>query len=344
MTFKHVIGISIKMSSLGKNAKVLVTGAGGFIGSHLTEKLVAEGCKVRAFVHYNSQQFWGCLEELPKSILKEVEVFAGDVNDPFCAENAVKGCEYVFHLAALIGIPYSYRAPMSYVDTNIKGTVNFLQASMKENVKKFVHTSTSETYGTAIYTPIDEKHPLQGQSPYSASKIGADKMVESYGQAFNMPVATVRPFNTFGPRQSARAIIPTIISQLASGRNELSLGSLDPVRDLNYVSDTVEGFFQVAASDKTLNQVFNLGSGKAVTIGELAETIIKLMGSKAKIVSDTKRVRPTNSEVMKLIANANKANEVIGWKSKVSLEQGLMNTIEYIKSNLGRYKPESYSV
>jgi NAD dependent epimerase/dehydratase len=332
------------MPSSPSYSKILVTGAGGFIGSHLSERLVNSGFRVRAFVHYNSRQDWGCLEELPRETLTQIDVFSGDIRDPVCARQAAAKCDMVFHLAALIGIPYSYRAPASYLDTNVHGTLNLLNASIDSGIKRFVHTSTSEVYGTALYTPIDEKHPLQGQSPYSASKISADKVVESYGLSFGLPVTTVRPFNTYGPRQSARAIIPTIISQIASGRKEIRLGSLTPVRDLTFVSDTVEGFVAIANCERALQQVFNLGSGEAVAIGDLAQKIIALMGAKVTVIEDPERVRPDGSEVMQLISNHEKVREVVGWKPRYTLEEGLKETIEYVRKNIHRFKPEFYAV
>lgn len=323
--------------------KVLVTGAGGFIGSHLTERLVELGAKTRAFVHYNSRNDWGNIEKLPQNIQNEVEIISGDIQDAFSVHKAVAGCDVVFHLAALIAIPYSYLAPGSYVDTNVRGTLNVMQACLTENIEKVVHTSTSETYGTAIYTPIDEKHPLQGQSPYSASKIGADKIAESYYLSFNLPVATIRPFNTYGPRQSARAVIPTIISQALS-RDKVKLGSLTPVRDLNYARDTAAGFLKIAESDKSSGEVINVGFGKGITIGELAEKIFSLMNKKIEIITDDDRVRPEKSEVMKLICNNQKAKELVGWEPHYTLEEGLQETIEFISNNMEMYKPEIYNV
>lgn len=324
---------------------VLVTGAAGFIGSNLVERLVEQGKKVRAFVHYNSQNSWGNLERLPKDILSEVEIFTGNIEDPFAVKKAVAGQDTVLHLAALIGIPYSYVAPESYVNTNIKGTLNVLQAALDEKIEKIVHTSTSETYGTALYAPIDEKHPLQGQSPYSASKIGADKIAESYFLSFDLPVATIRPFNTFGPRQSARAVIPTIISQaLTTKNNIIKLGSLTPLRDLTYVKDTADGFIKIAESDKTVGEVTNVGNGKCISIGDLAEMIISKINPEIKIVEESQRVRPEKSEVMKLLCDNSKAKEIAGWEPKYTLEEGIEETINFIKDNLSYYKPEIYNV
>jgi len=323
--------------------KTLVTGAAGFIGSHLVEQLIHEGYDVRAFVHYNSNNNWYNLEKLPKEILDSVEVVAGDVADPFAVDKAVEGRDAVFHLAALIGIPYSYVAPAAYVSTNITGTLHVLEACRRHNVGRMVHTSTSETYGTAQYVPIDEKHPLVGQSPYSASKIAADKLAESFWLSFETPVTIVRPFNTFGPRQSMRAIIPTIIVQTLSG-NELKLGNLDPVRDLTFAVDTAKGFIAAAKSNKVLGEVVNLGVGEGVSIGELVQRIGKLTGRKPKVKQDPKRVRPSGSEVMRLISDNSKAKELMGWAPEVDLDSGLKATIEYIAKHLAEYKEEMYVV
>jgi NAD dependent epimerase/dehydratase len=326
-----------------KNKKVLVTGAAGFIGSHLTEELVKRGAKVQAFVHYNSRNSYGNLEFLEKDLLKSIEIHSGDITDPFSVDKAVEGCEVVFHLAALIAIPYSYVAPASYVETNVKGTLNVMHACLTHKVEKVIHTSTSETYGTAIYSPIDEKHPLQGQSPYSASKIGADKITESFYCSFNLPVATIRPFNTFGPRQSARAVIPTIISQ-ALVSDTIRLGSLTPVRDFNFVKDTVAGFVLVAESDASVGQVINVGSGREITIGELANKIVAIIGGNKKITTDTTRVRPENSEVMKLLANNSKALSLIGYAPKHTIDEGLALVIDFVRKNPGFYKTDIYNV
>ncbi len=327
-----------------QNKRVLVTGAGGFIGSHLTDRLVRAGAKVRAMAHYNSRNDWAQIELLDPDIREALEVVCGDVRDPFFCREAVKEQQIVMHLAALIAIPYSYVAPGDYVATNVNGTVNILQACRDLGVEKIVHTSTSETYGTAQYVPIDERHPMQGQSPYSASKIGADKMAESYWCAFGAPVATIRPFNTYGPRQSARAVIPTIISQLASGSKQLRLGSLDPVRDLTFCQDTAAGFMAIAESDKSLGEVINIGAGKGITIGELAELIIDIMGVDVEIVCEQQRTRPQKSEVMQLIASNAKAKELTGWEPTVSLRDGLVRTIEFVQSNLDQFKPDIYNI
>ena len=326
-----------------ENQKVLVTGAGGFIGSHLVERLVVLGARVRALVRYNSRNDWGLLELLPAAVKDHLEVVAGDITDPFGVARTMAGCEVIFHLAALIAIPYSYTAPSQFVAVNCGGTLNLLEAARQQGVERFVHTSTSETYGTAQYTPIDENHPLRGQSPYAASKIGADKLAESYHLSFGVPVATIRPFNTYGPRQSARAIIPTIISQALNGEL-IRLGRLSPVRDLNYVSDTVEGFVKVAESPRAVGEVINIGSGKSVSIGELAEKIVNLIDGNKRIVTEDARVRPEASEVMELLCDRRKAWELIGWEPRVSLEEGLAGTIKFIQENLSRYKPDIYNV
>lgn len=323
--------------------QVLVTGAGGFIGSHLCEALVEAGAEVTAMIHYSSRSDWGNLEFLPSDYKKSLDVVAGNIEDSDFVMRQVKGKAIVFHLAALIGIPYSYVAPRSYLKTNIEGTLNVVEAARHFEIERIVHTSTSETYGTAIYTPIDEKHPLQGQSPYSASKIAADKMAESYHLAFGLPVSTIRPFNTYGPRQSARAVIPTIISQ-AFTQPQIRLGSLDPVRDLNFVKDTVAGFIKVAESENCIGQVTNVGYGKGITIGELAQTILSLMGVDKPIVADETRVRPSASEVYTLICNNAKASEIANWQPQYSLEQGLQATIEFVQANLNFFKTDQYIV
>jgi NAD dependent epimerase/dehydratase len=323
-----------------KNLRVAVTGAGGFIGSHMSEELARKGAKVRALVRYNSLGKRGFLEDAPR----DIDVWAGDVADPWFVQKFVQGQEVVFHLAALIGIPYSYEAPAQYVSVNVNGTLNVLESCLRAKVKKVVHTSTSETYGTALYTPIDEKHPLQGQSPYSATKIGADALADSFFRSFGLPVAVARPFNTYGPRQSARAVIPTIISQLLAGKPALSLGDVTPVRDFNYVADTVAGFLAVAESSKTPGQVINLGSGRGVTVGETAALIMRLLGRKVPVQTQKARVRPSRSEVFKLLCDNSKARKLVGWRPRYTLEQGLALTINYIQGNSGLYRPDVYSV
>lgn len=320
-----------------------MTGAGGFIGSHLVELLVSLGADVRAFVHYNARNDWGNLELLSPEIRSEVEVVMGDIGDPFGVARAVAGCDQVFHLAALIGIPYSYTAPHAYVETNVVGTLNVLEAVRANSGARLVHTSTSETYGTARYTPIDEEHPLQGQSPYSASKIGADKMVESYVRSFELPAATVRPFNTYGPRQSLRAVIPTIVAQALAG-DVVRLGSLSPVRDFTFVADTARAFVAVAESDAAVGGTFNAGNGKGITVGELAHLVLDLLGSNARIEADDARVRPESSEVFTLLADAKAIAQTTGWKPAVGLRDGLLRTIEYVRDRLGHLKPDLYTV
>lgn len=320
--------------------KVLVTGAGGFIGSHLAEKLVESGAQVRAFVHYNSFNRAGWLDY--SAAREQMEIFAGEICDADSVEQAVQGCQVVFHLAALIAIPHSYRAPMSYVQTNAGGTVNVLQAARSCGVERVVHTSTSEVYGTAKYAPIDENHPLQGQSPYSASKIAADKLAEAFHASFGVPVVTVRPFNTFGPRQSARAVIPTVIAQCLKGRETVRLGSLHPTRDLNYVENTVAGFLAAGSHSAAIGRTMNLGSNREITIGELAQLIIRLTGSSAKIECDSERLRPEKSEVERLLADNRLAGELLGWQPAIGLEEGLSRTIEWMRANLGHYRTDAY--
>jgi NAD dependent epimerase/dehydratase len=322
---------------------VLVTGAGGFIGSHLVDELLHRGADVTAFVHYNARNDWGMLEGRYSDATPHLEVIAGDVTDSLFVRKAVSDKDVVFHLAALIGIPYSYVAPESYINTNIKGTLNVMQACLDEGTRRIVTTSTSEVYGTAQYTPIDELHPLQGQSPYSASKIGADKIAESFYCSFGLPVTTIRPFNTFGPRQSTRAVIPTIITQALTS-NTIRLGSLTPVRDLTYVADTVAGFIRLAESKKTVGRTVNTGSGRGVTIGELAQIIIRNVNPKATIVTDKKRIRPEKSEVMELLCDNRLAKELAGWEPTVTLEEGLMLTAAWMKEHLASYKPGVYTV
>ncbi len=321
--------------------RVLVTGGGGFIGSHLCERLVEMGAQVRAFVHYNSLGRWGWLDASPHK--GEFEVVAGDIADRDSVRHAVQGREVVFHLAALIGIPYSYQAPSSYVQTNVVGTLNVLQAALESGVEKVVHTSTSEAYGTAQYVPIDEAHPLQGQSPYAATKIGADKLAESFHRSFNLPVATIRPFNTYGPRQSARAVIPTIITQ-AFTRPEVRLGSLTPRRDLNFVADTVSGFIAVAEAPQSVGEVINIGTGREIAIGDLARQILTLIGRDLPIVSESERARPEKSEVNRLCADASKARRLLNWQPQHTLEEGLQKTITWVEAHLDEYRPDQYNV
>lgn len=321
--------------------KILVTGAGGFIGSHLVETLSTHGAQVRGFVRYNSRGDGGLLRDLAPGILRQIEIVAGDLRDEDAVRKAVQGCEIVFHLGALISIPYSYFHPVEVASTNITGTLNVLQACRDFSVSKLVHTSTSEVYGTARIVPINEAHPLQGQSPYSASKIGADKLAESFYCAFGLPVITVRPFNTFGPRQSARAVIPTIITQ-ALVKDSVKLGNLDATRDFTYVSDTVAGFIAAAFSEKGLGECINLGTGQEIRIGELVEQIVKIIGRAVPIEIQQERLRPEKSEVMRLISDNTHAREVLGWKPVVSLDDGLARTIAWIGNHLDRYKIGQY--
>lgn len=324
-----------------KNKTIFVTGAGGFIGSHLVEALVREGAKVRAFVRYNSRGDGGLLRELAPEVLQQVEVIAGDLRDEDAIRKAVKGCQVVFHLGALISIPYSYYHPLEVASTNITGTLNILQACRDQEVERLIHTSTSEVYGTARIVPINEGHPLQGQSPYSASKIAADKLAESYYCAFGLPVITVRPFNTFGPRQSARAVIPTIITQ-ALVKDTIKLGNLETTRDFTYVSDTVAGFVCAAQSKTGLGEVFNLGTGKEIRIGDLAELVLRKIGRKVKIEVDDERLRPEKSEVLRLISDNTRAREVIGWEPQVPFEEGIEKTINWILNNIDHYRVGIY--
>lgn len=327
-----------------KGKKVLVTGSEGFIGSHLTERLVELGANVTALVQYNSFNNWGWIDTFDVKIKNNIEVITGDIREYDNMKRIVKGKDIVFHLAALIAIPYSYLSPMAYVRTNVEGTTNVLEACREYGIEKIIHTSTSETYGTALYVPIDEKHPIQGQSPYSASKIAADKMVESYYKSFNTPVAIIRPFNTYGPRQSARAVIPTIITQILSGAKEIKLGSLTPTRDFNYVKDTVEGFIKVAESDKTIGQVINVGSNYEISIGDLANMIMDIIGNKVNIISDEVRIRPDKSEVNRLWADNTKIMKLTNWKPEYSLEKGLKETVDWIEKNMKYYKSDIYNV
>ncbi|TWH78700.1 NAD-dependent 4,6-dehydratase LegB [Sedimentibacter saalensis] len=324
--------------------KILVTGADGFIGSHLVEKLVNEGNKVRAFVYYNSFNSWGWLDSFSKEMLSEIDVFTGDIRDPNGVRKAVEGMDEVYHLAALIAIPFSYHSPDTYVDTNIKGTLNILQAARSLETSRLLVTSTSEVYGTAQYVPIDEKHPFQGQSPYSATKIGADRLAESFYRSFNMPLTIVRPFNTYGPRQSARAVIPTIITQLLSGHKEIQLGSLTPTRDFNYVKDTVNGFIEIAKSNMTIGEEINIATQQEISIGQLAEELVRQINPSAKIVCDEQRLRPEKSEVNRLLGSNEKIKRLTNWKTQYSFESGLAETIEFFKNNLDKYKTDIYNL
>ena len=323
--------------------KILVTGADGFIGSHLTEELVKQGFDVKAFSLYNSFNTWGWLDTLPQDIMENVEVFTGDVRDPNGVREAMKGTDAVFHLAALI-IPFSYHSPDAYVDTNIKGTLNVLQAAKQLDLDKVLITSTSEVYGTAQYVPIDESHPYQGQSPYSATKIGADRLAESFYRSFGLPVAIVRPFNTYGPRQSARAVIPTIITQLLAGKEEIRLGSLTPTRDFNFVKDTAQGFIEIYRSDKTVGEEINIATQNEISIGELAEELIKQINPQAKIVCDEERLRPEKSEVNRLLGSNEKIKMLTDWEPRFTFEEGLAQTIDFFRDNLEKYKVDIYNI
>jgi NAD dependent epimerase/dehydratase len=333
-----------------KNKKVLVTGADGFIGSHLTEYLIAQGCDVRAFVFYNSFGSWGWLDSLPKAVKDNLDIFAGDIRDPHGVKKAAQGCDVIFHLAALIGIPYSYHSPDAYVDTNIKGTLNVVQAARELGIEKVIHTSTSEVYGTAQFVPITEEHPLQGQSPYSATKIGADQLALSFYNSFDTPVSIVRPFNTYGPRQSARAIIPTIITQIASGERVIKLGALHPTRDFNYVLDTVRGFVAAAESDNAVGEVINLGSNYEISMQETAELIAETMVEEVSFVQEDLRLRPAKSEVERLWADNSKAQQLLGWApeygDRVGFKRGLLATIQWFlqQNNAQHYKSHIYNI
>ncbi|MFZ1987077.1 MAG: NAD-dependent 4,6-dehydratase LegB [Desulfatitalea sp.] len=333
-----------------KNKKILVTGADGFIGSHLTEQLIRLNCDVRAFVLYNSFNSWGWLDHSDPGIIKALDVFSGDIRDPYGVKKAMKGCDVVLHLAALISIPYSYHSPATYVDTNIKGTLNIVEAARELGVAKIVHTSTSEVYGTAQFVPITESHPLQGQSPYSASKIGADQMAMSFYNAFDTPVAIVRPFNTYGPRQSARAIIPTVITQIASGTRAIRLGALHPTRDFNYVADTVDGFIAAAECDQAVGEVINLGSNYEISIGETVQMIAEIMGADIDIQTEQQRLRPTKSEVERLWADNSKSKALMNcipkYAGREGLRRGLAETIRWfsIPENLAFYKTNIYNI
>ena len=324
--------------------KVLVTGADGFIGSHLVEELVKKGYEVRAFVYYNSFNTWGWLDTLPGSVMEHVEIFQGDIRDPNGVRVAMQQAEAVFHLAALIAIPFSYHSPDTYVDTNIKGTLNVLQAARELGTRRVLITSTSEVYGTAQYVPIDEKHPFQGQSPYSATKIGADRLAESFYRSFNLPVTIVRPFNTYGPRQSARAVIPTVITQLLAGKTEIKLGSLTPTRDFNFVKDTANGFISIFESDQTIGEEINIATQKEISIGMLAEELIRQINPDAHIICDEQRLRPEKSEVNRLLGCNAKIRELTKWQPMYTLEQGLAETIAFLRNNMEKYKTDIYNV
>lgn len=332
------------------NKKILITGADGFIGSHLTEELVRQGYDVRAFVLYNSFNSWGWLDDSPKEIRENLDIFSGDIRDPHGVKTAMKGCDIVLHLAALIAIPYSYHSPDTYVDTNIKGTLNIVQAARELEVGKVIHTSTSEVYGTAQFVPITEAHPLQGQSPYSASKIGADQIAMSFYTSFDTPVAVIRPFNTYGPRQSARAVIPTVITQIANGNRKLKLGAVYPTRDFNYVKDTVRGFIAVAQSDQSVGEVINIGSNYEVSIGDTVQLIAELMGTEIEIETEQIRLRPDKSEVERLWADNTKAKKLTGWEplygGRDGFARGLKDTVAWFsdKENLKRYKADIYNI
>ncbi|MBQ8996111.1 MAG: SDR family NAD(P)-dependent oxidoreductase [Oscillospiraceae bacterium] len=321
---------------------VLVTGADGFIGSHLTEELVKRGEKVRAFCYYNSFGSCGWIDTLPPEIRNEIETFSGDIRDPNGVRTAMRGQQRVYHLAALVAIPFSYHSPDSYVDTNIKGTLNVLNAARELGTERIMVTSTSEVYGTAIYVPIDEKHPYQGQSPYSATKIGADRLAESFYRSFDLPVSIVRPFNTYGPRQSGRAVIPTIISQLIAGQSEIKLGKLSPTRDFNYVKDTAAGFMAIADCPAAIGQELNIATGVEHSIGDLANELIAQINPSAKIICEEERLRPEKSEVNRLMGDSTKLRAMTGWEPKYTFEQGLAETIDFIRNNLDSYKVGQY--
>lgn len=325
-----------------KEKNVLVTGAGGFIGSHLTEKLVELNANVRAFVRYNSRNDWGLIELLPRHIKERIEVVPGDLKDPDAVYHTTKDIDIIFHLGSMIAIPYSYVHPRETIETNVIGTLNILTAAKENGIEKLVQTSTSEVYGTAQYVPIDEKHMLQGQSPYSASKIGADKIAESFYRAYNLPVAVIRPFNTFGPRQSARAVIPTIITQ-ALTKEKIFLGSLHPTRDYTYVKDIADAYIKVAESPKSIGEVINVGSNFEISIGSLAKKIVSLIDKNVEIVSDDLRIRPKKSEVERLWCDNMKAKKLLKWTPKTPLDEGLTKTIVWISDNIHLYKPESYT-
>lgn len=327
-----------------KNKKVLITGAEGFIGSHLVERLLKEGARVKAFSLYNFSNSWGWLDTFPKDKLKKIEIFSGDIRDYNSVYSAMDGIDMVFHLAALIGIPFSYRSQDVYVDTNIKGTLNILQAVRRLKTKKIIHTSTSEVYGTAQHVPIDEKHPVNPQSPYAATKASADYLALSFHKSFDLPVAILRPFNTFGPRQSARAVIPTIITQILAGKSEIKLGNLETVRDLTYVTDMADAFMKIAETKGSVGDVYNAGNNKGVSIRELANIISRYFKKSIRIIQDKERIRPENSEVMELVCDYRKIKDACGWQPKVPLEKGIGLTCSWLKNNIDKYKPDIYNV
>jgi NAD dependent epimerase/dehydratase len=329
-----------------QNKKILVTGADGFIGSHLVEELVRRGHRVKAFVLYNSFNSWGWLDDSPREILDSLEIFSGDIRDPHGVKNAMISCDVVMHLAALIAIPYSYHSPDTYVDTNIKGTLNLIQAAKELDIERFIHTSTSEVYGTAQYVPIDEKHPLQPQSPYSATKIAADAMAMSFHNTFGLPLTIARPFNTYGPRQSARAVIPTIITQIANGKKQIKLGDVTPTRDFNYVEDTCRGFIALTESDKTIGETVNIGSNFEISIGDTLNIIKELMGSDVEFITDQQRLRPDKSEVFRLWCDNSKIENMTGFKPEINIQEGLKRTIDWFSKadNLRIYKADIYNI
>jgi len=332
------------------NKKILITGADGFIGSHLTEKLVKKGYHVKAFVFYNSFNSWGWLDHIPEEIKKQIEIFSGDVRDPFGVATAAKECDVIFHLAALIAIPYSYHSPATYIDTNIKGTLNIMQAARTHGIEKIIHTSTSEVYGTAKFVPITEEHPLQGQSPYSASKIGADQIAWSFFTSFDLPIATIRPFNTYGPRQSLRAVIPTLITQIAAGNKKIKLGALSPTRDFNFVDDITEAFIKIAESDNTIGKTLNAGSNYEISINDTAKIIAELMDKKIEIISEKERFRPEKSEVNRLWADNTKIKELTQWEPEYAgidgFKKGLEHCIQWYSNpdNLSMFKTDIYNI
>lgn len=351
--FTHIYSAEKRTSFIRRTAvkgnkamrqKILVTGADGFIGSHLTEALVKKGYEVRAFVFYNSFGSCGWLDTVSKEIMEYVEIFPGDIRDPHGVKKAMEGCEAVFHLAALIAIPFSYHSPDSYVDTNIKGTLNILQAARDLKTSRILVTSTSEVYGTAQYVPIDENHPYQAQSPYSATKIGADRLAESFYRSFGLPVTIVRPFNTYGPRQSARAVIPAIITQLLAGKTEIKLGSLTPTRDFNYVKDTVNGFFEIFRSPLTVGEEINIATQQEISIGQMAKQLIQQINPSAQIVCDEQRLRPEKSEVNRLLGSNAKLQKLTDWHLQYTLDEGLAETVAFLRDNLQRYKTDIYNI